>query len=170
MHTGFRFSIVHYPTEVVKASELYVMIWNVISGLQSLGFKVDFVMQDGGQQNREFTIYLHFKDEPKVHKFLMESLVSPAEKVKFCQNFSHYIKQLRNAVLSSGNQPFHTRLLTENGKHIVWDQWLHAANWDEKTNSKLIHYKLTSSHFRPDYSEKMRNHLAEGVLDENMLN
>lgn len=168
-HTGFRFPIVQYPTDGVKASELYVIIWNVISGLQSWGFKVDFVMQDGGQQNREFT-RLHFKDEPKVHKFLSESLVSPAEKVGFCQDFSHNIKKLRNAILSSGNQPFHTRLLTKNGQHIVWDQWLHAANWDEKTNSRLIHHKLTSSHLRPDSSEKMRNHLAEDVLDENMLN
>lgn len=75
-----------------------------------------------------------------------------------------------HCILSSGNQPFHTRLLTKNGQYIVWDPWLHAANWDEKTNSRLIHHKLTSSHLRPDSSEKMRNHLAEDVLDENMLN
>lgn len=170
-HTGFRFPIVHYTIVGVKASEHYVIIWNVISGLQSWGFKVDFVMQDGGQQNREFT-RLHFKDEHKVHKFQTESFVSPAEKVGFCQDFSHNMKKLRNAtcILSSGNQPFHTRLLTKNGQYIVWDPWLHAANWDEKTNSRLIHHKLTSSHLRPDSSEKMRNHLAEDVLDENMLN
>lgn len=99
-------------------------------------------MQDGGQQNRECTS-LHFKDEPKVHKFLSECLVSPEEKVGFCQDISHNMKNLRTVVLSSGNQPFYTRLLTKNGKHSVWDIWLHAANWDEKTNCRLIHHKLT---------------------------
>lgn len=52
----------------------------------------------------------------------------------------------------------------------MWDQWLHAANWNAKTNSRLIYHKLTLSHLRPDSSEKMRNHLAEDILDENMLN
>ena len=45
-----------------------------------------------------------------------------------------------------------------------------AAKWNERTNSRLIHHKLTSSHLQPDSAEKMRNHLAEDVLDENMLN
>jgi hypothetical protein len=35
-----------------------------------------------------------------------------------------------------------------------------AARWDEEANS----------HLHPNYSEKMRNHLAEEILDLNMLN
>lgn len=168
-HTGFRFPLVHYPTDGIKASELYIIIWDVISHLQSWGFVVDFVMQDGGQQNREFT-RLHFLEDPKAHEFMTNSLVHPNQKIGLCQDFSHNVKKLRNAVLSSGIQPFHTRLLTRNDKVIAWDQWFQAAKWDERTNSRLIHHKLTSSHLQPDSAEKMRNHLAEDVLDENMLN
>jgi len=32
-----------------------------------------------------------------------------------------------------------------------------------------IHNKLTSEHFELDAASKMRNHLAEDVLDRNML-
>jgi hypothetical protein len=35
---------------------------------------------------------------------------------------------------------------------------------------RTFNYKLSSSHLHPDSSEKMRNHLAEQVLDDNMLN
>lgn len=109
----------HYFTDGVNESGLYMMKWNVISGLQSWEFKINFVMQDGGQQNREFT-KLHFKDEPKVHKFLTKSLVSPVEKVGFCKYFSHNIKKLKIAVLSSGNQPSRLGLLTKNGKQMCF--------------------------------------------------
>jgi hypothetical protein len=43
---------------------------------------------------------------------------------------------------------------------VVWDQWLDAASWEEETNS----------HLHPNSSEKMRNYLAEEILDLNMLN
>jgi hypothetical protein len=117
-HTGFRFPLVHYPTDGIKASELYIIIWDVISHLQSWGFVVDFVMQDGGQQNREFT-RLHFLEDPKAHEFMTNRLVHPNQKIGLCQDFSHNVKKLRNAVLSSGIQPFHTRFLTRNDKVIV---------------------------------------------------
>ncbi|CAG2223976.1 unnamed protein product [Mytilus edulis] len=79
-YTGFRFPIAHYPTDGVKASELYIIIWDLISQLQSWGFIVDFIMQDGGQQNREFT-KLHFTGEPRKNHFMCDSLVNPDRKV-----------------------------------------------------------------------------------------
>lgn len=47
---------------------------------------------------------------------------------------------------------------------------MQAATWDEKNNSRLIYHKLTSSHLRPNSSEKMKNHIDEDVLDEILLN
>ncbi|CAG2219905.1 unnamed protein product [Mytilus edulis] len=99
-YTGFRFPIAHYPTDGVKASELYIIIWDLISQLQSWGFIVDFIMQDGGNQNREFT-KLHFTGEPRKNHFMCDSLVNPDRKVYHCQDFSHNMKKLRNAVFSS---------------------------------------------------------------------
>lgn len=168
-YTGFRFPVAHYPTDGVKASELYIILWEVISKLQSWGFIVDYIMQDGGQQNRECT-KLHFREDPRQDGFMSDSLVHPNRKVFHCQDISHNIKKLRNAVLSSGVNTYNTKLLTKGSKAIVWEQWLNAAKWDEQTNSRKINYKLSSSHLHPDSSEKMRNHLAEQVLDDNMLN
>ncbi|CAC5382466.1 unnamed protein product [Mytilus coruscus] len=125
---------------------------------------------DGGQQNREF-MKIHFDNDmdAKIKKYCSESLVNPEKKVAHLQDFSHNMKKLRNAVLSSGINKFHTRTLTRNGLTIVWEQCINAAKWDEEKNSRRVHYKLTSSHLHPDSAEKIRNHLAEEVLNEDML-
>ena len=152
-YTGFRFPIANFPTDGVKASELYIIVWDIISKLQTWGFIIDYIMQDGGQQNREFT-KIHFPEDPRQCQYTSDSLVYPDRKVFHCQDHSHNMKKLRNAVLSSGVNAYNTRLLSKGGKVIVWEQWLNAANWDEETNSRKIHYKLGNSHLHPDSSEK----------------
>ncbi|KAL3888305.1 hypothetical protein ACJMK2_000676 [Sinanodonta woodiana] len=166
-YTGFRFPIAHYPTAGVKASELYIIIWDIISNLQSWGFTVNYILQDGGDQNREF-MKIHFTNDAdaKMKNYMSANLANPVRKIAHSQDFSHNVKKLRNAVLSSGIQSFHTMKMVKCDKCIVWDQWIHAAKWDEDTNSRKIHYKLSYSHLHPDSSEKMRNHLAEDVLNQ----
>lgn len=39
-----------------------------------------------------------------------------------------------------------------------------------KLISRKIHYKISHSHLYPDSAEKMRNHLAEEMLDADMCN
>jgi hypothetical protein len=85
-------------------------------------------MQDGGQQNRECT-KLHFREDPRQDGFMSDSLVHPNRKVFHCQDISHNIKKLQNAVLSSGVNTYNTKLLTKGSKAIVWEQWLNAAKW-----------------------------------------
>lgn len=82
---------------------------------------------------------------------------------QFCQDFSHNIKKSRNS-FEKWNPTIPYKISHKKWKHIVWDQWLQVANWDEKTNFRLIHHKITTSHLRPGFSEKTRNHLAEDVL------
>lgn len=82
---------------------------------------------------------------------------------QFCQDFSHNIKKSRNS-FEKWNPTIPYKISHKKWKHIVWDQWLQVANWDEKTNFRLIHHKITTSHLRPGFSEKMRNHFAEDVL------
>lgn len=168
--TGFRFPVAHYPTEGITASEIYSIIYDIISELQTWGFKVNYILQDGGTQNREF-MKLHFMDDKEAREknFCSFNVVNPTMKIAHSQDFSHNIKKIRNAILSSGTQSFHTRNLQKSFNVITWSQWIAAANWDEKTNSRRINHKLTSSHLNPDSAEKMRNHLAEEVLDSNML-
>jgi hypothetical protein len=56
------------------------------------------------------------------------------------------------------------------GLPIVWQQWLDAVQWDRTTNSRLLHYKASDTHLHPSHVEKMRNHLAEEMMDDEMLN
>ncbi len=47
---------------------------------------------------------------------------------------------------------------------------MNAFHFDQKEFSLSYHHKLTMNHFELDPASKMRNHLAEDVLDKNMLN
>ena len=46
--------------------------------------------------------------------------------------------------------------------------FIDVHNWDQQ-NALKLHRKLTSEHIYPDTQMKMRNHLAEQVLNEDML-
>lgn len=62
------------------------------------------------------------------------------------------------------------RCLTLSGnRRIVWDNFLNAFKYDQGEFSFALHEKLTMDHFDLDPASKMRNHLADEVLDENML-
>jgi hypothetical protein len=57
------------------------------------------------------------------------------------------------------------------GHHIIsWRAFEDAYNWDTEVNPIRIHYKLTETHIKPDKAEKMRNSLANEVLNKDMLN
>lgn len=56
------------------------------------------------------------------------------------------------------------------GLCVVWDQWVVAVKWDEATNSRKVHYKVTSVHLFPDSSEKNAKSYPEEMLNKNMLN
>jgi hypothetical protein len=52
---------------------------------------------------------------------------------------------------------------------ITWQQWIDAFQWDQK-NSLPLHHHLSIKHFELGYATRMRNHLAQQVLDGDMLN
>lgn len=54
------------------------------------------------------------------------------------------------------------------GSVIVWDYFLRLYEWSN-IESISICKKLTNEHMYPNDRLKMRNHLAEEVLDEEML-
>ena len=168
-YTGFRFPICHFPTNGIKASELSIIIWKTIAKLSDWGFQVDYIMQDGGEDNRSFMRF-HFEGDPLQSSYGSPNLVFPRQKIYHTQDFSHNIKKLRNSILKSGDiKGFHTRKLMLNGNCITWKHWEDAVAWDMSTNSRRIHYRITEAHLHPNDSEKMRNELAETMLNGDML-
>jgi hypothetical protein len=168
-YTGFRFPLCHYPTGGVKSSELHIIIWDAIAKLSDWGFTVDFINQDGGEENRQF-MRSNFDGDPVLKCYASPNLTNQTRSVVHTQDFSHNMKKLRNAVLKSGEtKGQHTRKLVHQDNPIVWQQWIDAVEWDRTVNSRPLHFKVTDTHLHPNGSEKMRNQLAEQMLDEDML-
>ncbi|KAL4229198.1 hypothetical protein ACF0H5_012237 [Mactra antiquata] len=71
--------------------------------------------------------------------------------------------------MKSGILSNHTRLLTvQNGLTIHWEMFVNSYKWDTQ-NSLQLHRKLTNEHIYPDTNQKMRNYLAEDILNKKML-
>lgn len=85
--------------------------------------------------------------------------------------FQHNIKKLRNNILKSSLEKTSesTKCLQWNNKPIVWEHFINAFRYDQGEFSMSLHEKLKAEHFYLNPSTKMRNHLAEEVLNQNML-
>ena len=62
-----------------------------------------------------------------------------------------------------------SRFLTNNGNNIFWSHWKEAFLWDQSSNSCHLHENLKEDHFMLTPSSRMRNGLAEDVLNKKML-
>jgi hypothetical protein len=71
--------------------------------------------------------------------------------------------------LSSGTKAHHKRDCKHGEYSIRWQHWVDAHEWDTTHHGFSIHRRLTESHIFPSSKEKMRNQLAEDVLNWEML-
>lgn len=83
--------------------------------------------------------------------------------------YSHVVKKIRNNITKSGTLTTHKRYLKLGKKYIVWEHWYKAYQWDFYSNTLKVYQQLTQDHFFFNSQLKMRNKLAEDVLNENML-
>ena len=164
-NSGFRFPLAHFATRPILPHELHIIIWEIVSKLQDWGFHVDGILQDGGKNNRSFML-VHFQGNPRMEQFVSVNITNYSKIVQ-SQDFSHCMKKLRNSILASGLEG--KRKLMYNGEPIIWRQWTDAVHWDRNINSRLIHFRVTQEHLYPNSSQKMRNHLAEEMLNNEML-
>ncbi len=168
---GFRFPVAHFPSNSANAADIYINMWKVIQKLHDFEFNVHAVVMDGGANNRRL-ITMHFDSWAHAVKcqFTTKSPFNPEIIVTFIMDYSHIMKKIRNNLLKSGNEKEHSKLITlNNDSKIEWQDWEDAFNWD-RGNLVRIHRKLTRKHIKLDNSSKMRNFLAEQVLDVDMLN
>ena len=56
--TGFRFPLFHFPTEQVSASELYLLLWKIVSILKTFGFSIKCISMDGAQTLLKFFLVI----------------------------------------------------------------------------------------------------------------
>lgn len=163
--SGFRFPFSHFITDGIQAPELYTLFWEAVDKLQTFGFNVVYTCMDGAQSNRSFMKYNIGEASTTFTSPCPCSLGS----MIFMMDVSHVIKKIRNNVLKSGVQKQSTRLLTLPSSHTVqWQMFIDCFHWD-KSNAFQLHKKLTNEHLFPSTQSKMRNHLADEVLNNDML-
>ena len=169
-YDGFRFPFAYYPTTGANAPEMYIVMWDAISKLITYEFTIDYVSFDGASNNRTLQM-MHFEDKTDAYEknFTTVNPFQPTEKVTMIMDYSHNIKKWRNNIFSSGDTEYSTRKLQYFSKYIVWEHWIKAYNWDRIHNAVRVHPRLTDEHIFLNKTSKMRNHLAEDVLDAEML-
>lgn len=170
--TGFRFPFAHFISTNVHASELYSIFWDAVDQLQVYGFTVLYTCMDGAPSNRSF---MHINLGKTLNGTMStKSPCSFDKKVIFMMDYSHSAKKIRNNIIKSGIKEHSTRLLTlprtdsSEAYEIQWQMWIDCFRWDQN-NGLSLHRKLTTEHFFPSSQSKMRNHLAEHVLNGDML-
>lgn len=172
-HTGFRFPFAHYPTIQTTPPELYLVFWDAVKMLGVYGFHVTYMSLDGAQTNRVFMKMFLPEDEKTsdtMKTMIFRNIFDPTlPKISIIMDYSHVMKKIRNNISKSGHSKNHKRLLTLGDEHVIWDHWYKAYQWDITNNTFKVYQQLTQDHFFLNSQLKMRNRLAEDVLNESML-
>ncbi|XP_028418403.1 uncharacterized protein LOC114543743 [Dendronephthya gigantea] len=164
---GFRFPIAHFPTAQCPSSVLYLKFWEGVLQMRRAGFVIYFSICDGGDPNRQF-IKMHFPNcHPCDLHFVGYNMLTE-DPIIFQMDCKHNFKKLRNNVEKSSERGT-SRCLAKDGKNIFWSHWKQAFSWDQNSNSCHLHEKLKEDHFMLTPNSRMRNNLAEDVLDNKML-
>ena len=161
---GFRFPICHCPVKSLRACHLHLMIWRLINELKLWDFSVSCVLQDGGCENRNFIKDTFQGQSPNTHKWAITNPANPKHTIFLVQDYSHNLEKMRNDLINSGTEHFHTRNIVLNGFPIQWKMWLDAATWDMETNCHRL-CQFEQGHLHPTAKQKMWNYLAKDVLD-----
>jgi hypothetical protein len=165
--TGFRLPFAHFATTGAPAYELYLTFWKAVHMLSLFGFKVMFVSMDGAQSNKDFMNILLGK--PETPTFTISNIYDPCSpEISVIMDFSHTMKKIRNNIYKSGKNNYDKRNMILNGKYIHWEHWRKAYFWDISSNPFPMHRKLKQNHIFLTNEAKMRNNLAEEVLDSDM--
>lgn len=164
--SGFRFPFAHFLSTQVQAPVINSLFWEAVDHLQMFGFTTVFTCMDGAQSNRSF---LHINIDKDSSSMCAKNPCDLDESVIFMMDYSHAIKKVRNNIIKSGIKKGCTRnLISPTGNAIQWQMWIDCFTWDS-SNGVQVHRKLTKEHIYPTTQSKMRNHLAEQVLNDDML-
>ena len=170
---GFRWPIAFFATRTAKSFTMYPIIWEAVNLLDQHGFYVDYIALDGASTNRSL-INMHFHGNPRHHLFPTQDPADPTHNLVFLQDIKHTFKKIRNSMFSSrasnadkiGIQS--ARYLLLDDQPIVWEMLEAAYRYNTRFGIRL-HKRLAREHIVLDGSAKMRNHLAEDVLNSDMI-
>ena len=162
-YNGFRFPFSYMLTNALITGQLTALFWKIVNTLTSCEFKIDFICMDGASVNRAFINSI--VNQPLSIATNITSCIP--SKIACIMDFSHVVKKIRNSIEASA--PHRNRWLLTPFGELTWQHFKDAYLWDKASNFLRIHRKLTDDHFFLNSTLKMRNHLAEEVLNSDML-
>ena len=89
--------------------------------------------------------------------------------VAMVEDCKHCFKKIRNSILSSSTSGKTVRTLMWKSHLILWEYFERAYHFNNQTDLHLYKH-LSRDHTYSKLHEKMQNHLAENVLNADMLN
>ena len=166
---NFRWPLAHYPTVGAQAPDMSEILWDIIRELLVRGVTVLYIVFDGASANRNF-LHIVCRSSSSRLPYTMINIFIPWELIAVIMDPKHLHKKIRNNILNSGNHTGSTRLLIWNGCTITWGLFIKAYEWDKKSHAFPVYYSLSDEHLYPNSSDKMRNYLAEDMLNAESLN
>ena len=172
-----------HPTSEAKAHDLLLLVLDALQAVHSAGCWPATLIFDGSGNNFGMVVTLWKSFGVKCPSTLLlcqrimatgSAIPHPfdaARRLSIIMDPSHLFKKIRNNVMSSAAEPKqgYARALNWCGFPIAWVQWWDALRWDCTTNSPRVYEILSADHMLLDGRQKMRNHLADDVLDTRML-
>ncbi|KAK3754215.1 hypothetical protein QZH41_013117 [Actinostola sp. cb2023] len=167
--SGFRFALSHFPVKTMPAISLLEEFWRGVELCQRYGFRIYWLVCDGGEPNRSFIklLFPHGSDASQ-HNFVAYNMHTGKELVVML-DCKHNFKKIRNNLEKSTLKDKSPRQLMLNGNSILFQHWKDAYNWDRNEHSIKVNEHLSDDHFNLTPKSRMRNKLAEDLLDKKML-
>ena len=147
-----------FPFYSSISSELYLIFFKALKLLGLFGFSVRYLSLDGAQTCRDLmkmTFNNVFDDK--------------LSQICVIMDYSHVMKKVRNNISKSGTSLSHKRHLQLDSNSILWEHWYKAYQWEVYSNPLKVYQQLTQDHFFLNSQLKMRNRLAEDVMNQDML-
>ena len=161
---GFRFPFSYMLCKTLSTGQLMTIITDIIQTLESYDISIIFLCMDGASVNRSLC-----NSMTSCMSAVTQNVVSVHDKLCCIMDFSHVVKKLRNSIYSSGQEEGSKRLIIHPMGYVEWSHFYDAYIWDKNNHTLRIHRKLNDEHFYLNNALKMRNHLAEQVLNSDML-
>ena len=167
--SGFRWPVAFYGSHNANGHLIYLTFWPLVDALSMYGFKIDGALLDRSSNNRQFMKHMLNPNKTRMLQYIATDPYDPTAMVALVQDCKHMFNKIRISIISSSTSRKTVRTLKWRGDLILWQHFEAAFHFNNKTDLHL-YKKLSRNHIYPKLHEKMRNHLAENVLNKDMLN
>ena len=165
----FRWPVAYYGSHNVNGHGIYFTLWHLIDALSTHGFVVHGVLMDGSSNNRQFIRLVTSASVERPLRYFTHDAFDASHMLAIVQDIKHVFKKIRNSLYSSTLKSSSKRCLSLRGNNVVWEHFEGAYLYNCSMNNRMYRY-LTKDHIYLNPQLKMRNRLAENVLNADMLN